>query len=99
MFILSFGLMGANMADLYYATPFKGEWIYNRQKTMTRRADRAEMRVVIPAEMQPYIERLQDASGSWWLPVLHRMARNKDYATAKGNDAVKKWCEDNDVPP
>ena len=24
VFILSFGLMGANMADLYYATPFKG---------------------------------------------------------------------------
>ena len=99
VFILSFGLMGANMADLYYATPFKGEWIYNRQKTMTRRADRAEMRVVIPAEMQPYIERLQDAPGSWWLPVLHRMARNKDYATAKVNDALKKWCEDNNVPP
>ena len=49
--------------------------------------------------MQPYIERLQDAPGSWWLPVLHRMARNKDYATAKVNDALKKWCEDNNVPP
>lgn len=98
-FILSFGLMGANMADLYYAAPVRGEWVYNRQKTMTRRADRAEMRVVIPPEMQPYIERLQDAPGGWWLPVLHRMARNKDYATAKVNDALKKWCEDNDVPP
>ena len=99
VFILSFGLMGANMADLYLATPIKEEWIYNRQKTRTRRADRAEMRVVIPPEMQPYIERLQDAPGSWWLPVLHRMASNKNYATAKVNDALKKWCEDNDVPP
>ena len=98
-FILSFGLMGANMADLYYAAPVRGEWVYNRQKTMTRRADRAEMRVVIPPEMQPYIERLQDAPGGWWLPVLHRMARNKDYATAKVNDALKRWCEDNDVQP
>ena len=27
------------------------------------------------------------------------MARNKDYATAKVNDALKWWCEDNDVQP
>ena len=99
VFILSFGLMGANMADLYNATPVKDEWVYNRQKTRTRRADQAEMRVIVPSEMQPYIERLQDAPGNWWLPVLHRMARVKDYATSKVNDALKKWCKDNGVPP
>lgn len=95
-FILSFGLMGANMADLYFAKPFKGEWIYNRQKTMSRRADRAEMRVSIPVELRPYLERLQ-GSGGWWLNRLHDFASSKDFATARVNRCLKKWCEDNEV--
>lgn len=97
LFIVSFGLMGANMADLYYAKPFKEEWVYNRQKTMTRRADRAEMRVRIPQELQPYIERLQGEKGSWWLNELHRFASNKDFATKRVNRCLEKWCEENEV--
>ena len=96
LFIVSFGLMGANMADLYFAKPVKEEWIYNRQKTSSRRADRAEMRVAIPGELQPYLERLK-GTGGWWLNRLHQFASSKDFATQRENRCLKKWCEDNGV--
>ena len=96
LFIVSFGLMGANMADLYYAKPVQEEWIYNRIKTETRRQDRAEMRVKIPAELKPYLERLK-GTGGWWLNELHSFASSKDFATARVNRCLKRWCEDNGV--
>lgn len=96
LFIVSFGLMGANMADLYFAKPVKEEWIYNRQKTSSRRADRAEMRVAIPGQLHPYLERLK-GTGGWWLNRLHQFASTKDFATARVNRCLKKWCEDNEV--
>lgn len=98
LFILSFGLMGANMADLYFAKPFQGEWVYNRKKTMNRRSDRAEMRVVIPDELQPYLDRLK-GRGGWWLNELHRFASSKDFASARVNRCLRKWCEENGVQP
>ena len=96
IFIVSFGLMGANMADLYYAKPVKEEWVYNRQKTSSRRADRAEMRVIIPEQLKPYLERLK-GKGGWWLNRLHEFASSKDFATARVNRCLKKWCEGNEV--
>lgn len=96
LFIVSFGLMGANMADLYYAKPVQEEWIYNRQKTMFRRADRAEIRVSVPGQLKPYLERLK-GQGGWWLNGLRRFASSKDFATARVNRCLKKWCEDNGV--
>ena len=96
MFIVSFGLMGANMADLYYAKPVQEEWVYNRQKTSSRRADRAEMRVAIPEQLNPFLERLK-GKGGWWLNRLHEFASSKDFATARVNRCLKKWCEDNEV--
>lgn len=97
LFIVSFGLMGANMADLYPArNNVKDVWIYNRQKTMHRRNDRAEMRVKVPAELTPYLDRLK-GTGGWWLNVLHEFATNQNYATARVNRCLKKWCEANGV--
>lgn len=96
IFIVSFGLMGANMADLYDAKPVQGEWRYNRQKTRTRRADHAEMRVIIPEQLQPYIERLK-GKGAWWLNELHSFASNKDFATSRVNRCLRRWCKENDV--
>ena len=96
MFIVSFGLMGANLADLYFAKPVQEEWVYNRQKTASRRADRAEMRVSIPEQLKPYLERLK-GKGGWWLNRLHEFASTKDFATARVNRCLKKWCEDNRV--
>lgn len=96
VFILSFGLMGANMADLYYAKPFTGQWVYNRQKTRTRRADRALMKVTIPDELSAVIGRLR-GRGGWWLNELHRFASTKDFCTARVNRCLKQWCEENGV--
>lgn len=99
IFIVSFGLMGANMADLYSATPVADLWIYNRQKTRTRRADKAEMRVDISSVLHPFIQRLQaEDNKGWWLPVLHEMGRTTDYCTGKVNNYLKRWCSENGVP-
>lgn len=99
IFVVSFGLMGANMADLYSATPVQDLWIYNRQKTRTRRADKAEMRVEIPDVLQPFIARLQvEKNSGWWMPVLHQIGSTKDICTSKVNYALKRWCKENDIP-
>lgn len=95
LFILSFGLMGANLADLYYARPFSGDvWIYNRRKTMNKRSDKAEMRVRIPEEMKPYIDRLK-GTGEWWLNNLHRS--DLVYVNMRINRHLKRWAEANGV--
>ena len=100
-FLLSFTLMGVNLADLYAATPPKGGvWIYYRQKTWKRRADRAEMHVFIPPQSQPYLERLgAGTSKAWWLPELRNMGKDKDRATARANVLLKRWAERNGVEP
>ena len=97
IFIVSFCLMGANMADLYNAKPFNGgEWVYNRQKTASRRFDRAEMRISLPGEIEPFLARLR-GKGGWWLNRLHDFASSKDFATARVNRCLRKWCEENEV--
>jgi integrase len=96
-FILSFLLMGANMADLWAARPCASVWVYNRQKTSGRRADRAEMRVAIPPEAAPYLERLT-GPGDWWLNALHGLRGGKDGATHKVNAALKAWADRERIP-
>lgn len=97
LFVVSFALMGANMADLYNAKPFTGqEWVYNRQKTASRRFDRAEMRISLPGEIEPFLGRLR-GKGGWWLNRLHEFASTKDFATARVNRCLRKWCEENGV--
>ena len=92
-FIVSFGLMGANLADLYMATPFQGnEWVYHRAKTTDRRTDGAEMRVTIPKQIEPYLRRLQEGgNGEWWLPELHRLGNKKHTCNEKINDYLRRW--------
>ena len=98
-FILSFLLMGANLADLWAARPCSGTWVYNRQKTSGRRQDRAQMRVEIPPEAAPYLERLTAGGGPYWLAALHAIPGNKDGCTHKVNRALAGWAERQGVPP
>ena len=85
------------MADLYNAKSVKGDtWIYNRQKTRDRRSDKAEMRVAIPHQLLPYLERLR-GKGPLWLNGLHQFSSTKDWASARVNRCLRKWCEDNGV--
>lgn len=89
-FIVSFGLMGANLADLYYAPPIQGgRWIYNRKKITSRKA---EMRVSIPSQILPYLKRLQEGVDiQWWLPELHRLGSKKHTCNEKLNVYLRRW--------
>lgn len=95
-FIVSFGLMGANVADLYYAGKVENEWVYNRLKTVNRRSDHAEMRVKIQPELRPFLDRLK-GTGDRWLN-LQEYSGSKDSCTAKINHYLKRWCEKEGVP-
>ena len=90
-FVVSFGLMGANLADLFAAPEFQGEtWVYNRQKTMKRRKDKALMKVDIPVQLRPYVERLRGA-GPYWLNELHRIGEKKHTCNEKINQYLRRW--------
>ena len=94
-FVLSFCLMGANLADMYAAKKFKGDtWIYHRQKTERRRKDGAEVQVVIQPQVKPIIEKLSGC-GDWWLN-LHRF-KSKDLCTQVINKGLRKWAGENGV--
>lgn len=93
LFVISFALMGANLADLYEASVKElrdgGVWQYRRRKTRTRRADGAVMKVTVPEEIYGRLDALDG---------LRRMAGKAEYATAKVNKGLARWCRDNEVP-
>ena len=93
--IVSLGLMGINLADLYELTPPVGDTIVDdRKKTRDRRADKAEMRIIIPACIKPYIERLKGIrQGNSWLGKLHEIASEANRITPAVNYGLRKWCE------
>lgn len=99
VFVLSFATMGANFADLYEAVPPRdGVWRYNRQKTRTRRADRAEMVVFIDSHVCARVRRLMgQTEGVWWLPALHDLAADKTIASQRVNRGLANWCRKNGV--
>lgn len=101
-FVVSFCLMGANLADLWAAAPPSGDvWEYHRQKTRERRADGAFMRVTVPSTAGPFIARLREGnarSAGLWLPGLRRLASSKDICTAKVNAQLRKWAEREGLP-
>lgn len=60
-FILSFALVGMNSADMYTAElPKKNILTYNRQKTMTRRDDEAEMQIRIEKSIAGLLNKYKD---------------------------------------
>ena len=89
LFVCSFALMGANLADLYEAKGMGTTWVYRRKKTRNRRADGARMQVNVPPEIAGRI------AGA--LRALHRMAGKPEFATAKVNKGLARWCEDEGV--
>lgn len=86
VFLISFALMGANLADLWNYREKNGWWIYNRAKTCERRGDKAEMRVRIPECIRERIERTD----------IHR---HKDAHSANLciNRMLKLWAAANDI--
>lgn len=75
-FILSFGLIGMNSIDLYSCQNLEGNvLVYQRKKTRTRRADRAEMRVKIEPMILPLIMKYKD------LCKKHLFRFHREYST------------------
>ena len=63
-FLLSFGLIGMNAIDLHSAKADKKNiLVYNRTKTKDRRADDAEMRVMIEPCIAELVEKYRDKTG------------------------------------
>lgn len=98
-FLLSFCLMGANMADMYAAKAPKGDdWTYYRQKTRGRRRDKAKMVVRITAPARMYMSRVASRNG-WMLGAMHDKLLADDYATPCVNRRLASWCKANGVEP
>ena len=94
LFVVSFAMMGANLADLYEVGAVNklreaGVWEYRRRKTRNRRADGAQMRVVVPEEIYGRLGCLED---------LHHMAGKPQYATPKVNEGLAVWCQEEGIP-
>lgn len=63
-FILSFGLMGMNSADLYSCIDLNNDVItYYRAKTTDRRNDKAKMKVKVLSVIKPLLEKYRDRTG------------------------------------
>ena len=63
-FILSFGLIGINSADLFYATDYQNGIItYYRTKTKGRRSDKGKMQVKVPKFLLPLVDKYRDITG------------------------------------
>jgi len=85
-FLVSFALMGANLADLWNFNERNGWWVYNRAKTCERRGDKAEMKVRIPECIRERIDRAN-------------LYRHKDAHSANLsiNRMLKLWAAANDI--
>lgn len=64
VFILSFGLIGMNTADLFTCTIIDNDRItYFRQKTRSRRSDQAKIIVDVPEQIKGLFEKYRDKTG------------------------------------
>lgn len=89
MFLLSFVLMGTNLADLYTAeAPTDGVLIYERQKTRDQRPDRALININIHPLAQAIIDKNRGRNGKM-LNLAERFSSRK-YCHASVNLGMKK---------
>lgn len=64
IYILSFALAGMNVADLYDCIRYEdGRIVYERKKTRSRREDRAQMSIKIPAQVMGLFNKYKDKTG------------------------------------
>lgn len=92
-FLLSFGLMGMNAADLYSCTRINdGVVEYNRQKTAGRRDDGAYMRVRIEEGVKGIAEEYRGKTGAFSFNEMY--SSGSVFVTAL-NKGLKAWRERN----
>lgn len=89
VFLMSFYLLGMNSIDILDArkSEYKNSRLtYQREKTKTRRADRAEISIEVVPELHPYFEKYMDKTKSEYLFSFYR-----SYSTANTfNQAINK---------
>lgn len=86
-FVVSFGMMGMNLADMYEGLPaLPSLWRYNRRKTRKRRSDRAEVIVRVEPVLGPFLDVLNERTG------LH-LWKSHRVADTMVNKYLRSWCE------
>lgn len=96
-FIISFGLMGINLADMSEIQPPEdGILTYERRKVRERRLDRALIKVKVDDRLLPYIERNLDADGETWLNV-RSFAKTDPIPSWKVNNYLTAWAQRCDI--
>lgn len=98
LFLICFALMGMNTPDIYSCgRPKKGVIVYNRTKTMERRADRAEMHVRIEDCVRPLLSEYFDLGRQRAFTFYHRYSRYENLGRA-ANVGLEKFCKRIKVP-
>jgi integrase len=98
VFILSFCLLGSNSVDLYNCEAYKrGRIIYNRTKTASRRADNAEISILVPVVLLPILEKYKDITGKKIFSFYHSYANFKNFNKFL-NETLKRVGADIGVP-
>lgn len=90
LFLLSFGLVGMNAVDMYYAEDCKdGRITYRRKKTTNRRSDKAEISIRIEPEIQPLVDKYRDPTGERVFN-FYKLYGSMDTLSAAINKGLKK---------
>jgi integrase len=106
VFLLSFYLVGMNLADLYEADHFPdvGNMVrveYNRKKTKGRRQDKAFISIKVEPEAMPLFEKYRDKTGQRVFDFHTRYTTSHIFSSNvnKGLKVVAKWLFGNsDIP-
>lgn len=96
VFMLSFGLVGMNLVDIYEATNYKdGRISYNRRKTSGRRSDDAFISIKVEPEIEPLIEKYRDKSGDRLFNFHNLYSTHTDFVRAvnTGLRQIAAACE------
>ncbi len=99
-FILSFGLIGMNSADLYSCTEKVDNTItYYRTKTKERRSDNAKMKIELPPLFLPLIDKYKDNTGErvFRFHHLYSSANNFNRAINLGLKEIGKLLKIEDL--
>ena len=99
VFILSFGLMGMNAADMMEARPPRGDvLVYNRKNPRSRRADNAEMRVRIEPCLRPLVDCYADPEGEYAFCFCRRYGSALYFSQAVRRGLIS-WAQKNGEEP
>ena len=96
IFMLSFYMVGANLADLYEMDKFKeGRISYERKKTRGRRMDKAFISIKVEPEAMPILEMYKDKTGQRVFDFHNRYTNSLIFSSNvnKGLKKVAKACK------